>query len=180
MAIEHDDTDGFVIRKAAKGDLSALVEFLIKLTLHVAGEAPQALKKKERRKLMDFLASSLEDNDKLVAVAEAPGTGLVGMGYIYVWRSQSIWEHAGDVEFRSGIIDNIWVEPDFRKLGIFTAILGELIAFAESRGAYELILEYSVSNKEAEATWARLGFKPTGVRAAAFTQTVKEELSNRQ
>lgn len=128
---------------------------------------------------MDFLAVSLADEDKLIAVAEVPGTGLVGMGYIYVWCSQSIWEQAGDEDCKSGMIDNIWVEPAFRKLGVFTAMLKELIAFAERRGVHELVLEYSVSNKEADETWTKLGFKPTGVHAAAFTQTVKDELSKR-
>jgi len=69
------------------------------------------------------------------------------------------------------------VEPEFRKLGIFSSMLRELVAFAEEHGASELILEYAVSNKEAEATWSRLGFTTTGVRAAAFTTTVRDKLS---
>lgn len=42
------------------------------------------------------------------------------------------------------------------------------------------MLEYSATNKEAEATWTRLGFKTTGVRAEAFTTTVKEKLAKRR
>jgi len=55
-------------------------------------------------------------------------------------------------------------------------MLRELIAFAESHNVPELILEYSAANKEADATWKRLGFQVTGVRAAAFTPSVKEKL----
>jgi ribosomal protein S18 acetylase RimI-like enzyme len=99
------------------------------------------------------------------------------MGDISIWTSQGIWEQAHDIEYRSGIIDDIWVEPDFRSLGIFRALLRELVNFAELRGAQELILEYSASNKEANAAWTKLGFKTTGLRAAAFTHHVKEELA---
>jgi len=171
------EENGFIIRKARKADLPVLVDFMIKLAVHVAGGEPQTLKKAERKKLKDLLASALKDEHKLVVVAETPDDGLVGMGDIYIWRSQAIWEQLGDLEFRSGIIDDIWVEPEFRKLGIFRAMLRELVAFAEKHKVQELILEYSVANKEAEATWRKLGFKPTGVRAAAFTETVKKTLS---
>lgn len=175
-----DSLDGIIIRQARKRDLSVLVDFLAKLAMHVAGGAPQTLKKGERKKLRDLLASALVDEYKLVIVAEVPDTGLVGMGYIYVWRSQGIWEQLGDLEFKSGIIDDVWVEPEYRKLGVFRAMLGELVAFAEKHGAHELILEYALSNKKAEAVWKKLGFQPTGVRAAAFTSTVRQALSESQ
>ena len=177
MVKRQKAAEGVVIRKARKGDFPVLVEFLASLALHVAGGPPQTLKKKEQKRLREFLATALEDEDKLVLVAEIPDTGVVGMGYIYVWRSQGIWEQAGDQEFRTGVIDDIWIEPEYRKLGIFSRMLVELVAFAEERGARELVLEYSTSNIEAGATWTRLGFKTTGVRAAAFTQTVKEKLA---
>jgi ribosomal protein S18 acetylase RimI-like enzyme len=180
MAIKQGNTDKFVIRKAVEADLPMLVDFLGRLALHVAGGPHQSLKKKERNRLMNVLLSSLSDPNKLLIVAEAPDAGPVGMGYLYVWRDQGIWEQAGEVEFKSGFIDDVWVEPDFRNLGIFSAIIRELVAFAKSHGVHELILEYAVSNKEAEAAWTKLGFKPTGIRAAAFTQTVLESLSKRQ
>nr|WP_323806883.1 hypothetical protein [Marinobacter gelidimuriae] len=34
------------------------------------------------------------------------------MGYIYVWHSQGIWEQAEALVYRSGIIDDVWVEPE--------------------------------------------------------------------
>nr|WP_227662839.1 GNAT family N-acetyltransferase [Marinobacter daqiaonensis] len=157
-----------------------LVEFLAKLALHVAGAQPQSLKEDERDRLLAVLHSSLTAANKQLVVAEVPGAGLVAMGYIYVLHNQGIWEQTSHVEYRSGVIDDVWVEPDFRKLGIFRAILRRLVAFAESRGAYELILEYSASNKEAKAAWTRLGFKTIGVRAAAFTTSVQEVLADRQ
>lgn len=176
MMEEHGSTEGLIVRQAEPGDLPVLVEFLVKLTVHVEGGAPQKLKKKERSKLRELLSSALEEEDNLVVVAETSDAGPVGMGRIYIWRSQGIWEQASEQEFKTGIIDDVWVEPEFRKLGVFSAMLRELVTFAENCGAVELVLEYATSNREAEATWSRLGFTTTGVRAAAFTTTVKGEL----
>lgn len=181
MTVNKDSAAKFTIRKAVQDDLPVLVDFLAKLALHVAGEPPHTtLKKAERSRLMTVLRSSLSDPNKLLIVAEAGNARLVGMGYLYVWRNQGIWEQAEEVEFKSGIIDDVWVEPDFRKLGVFSAILRELVAFAESHDIDELILEYAVSNEEAAATWTKLGFKPTGIRAAAFTTVVQDALAKRR
>jgi len=173
------NTNHFTYRKAKVKDLPVLVDFLAKLALHVSGGTPQELKKREFNRLKNALKDTFADEDKLIVVADRLDSGLVGMGYIHVWRSSDIWEQAGEVEYRSGVIDDVWVEPDYRGMGIFTAILRDLVTFAEKRGAQELILEYSTSNKEAEAAWSKLGFKPTGVRAAAFTSHVNEALRKR-
>lgn len=179
MVIKKKAAKKFLIREAVEDDVPVLVEFLAKLALHVSGAPPQSLKEPERERLLGVLLSSLTDANKHIMVAEVPEAGLVGMGYIYISRDQGIWEQTSDVEFRSAFIDDVWVEPEFRKLGIFPDLLRSLVAFAESRGAYELVLEYSASNKEAKAAWTRLGFKTIGVRAAAFTTAVQEALNNR-
>lgn len=166
-----------MIREAAEADLPVLVEFLVRLALHVSGAPPQTLKEKEHRRLLAVLRSALDDDSKQLLVAEHPEAGLVGMGYVYVWRSQGIWEQAEPVELKSGVIDDVWVEPEFRSRGVFRALLRGLVAFAERHNAHELVLEYSASNKQAKAAWTRLGFKTTGVRAAAFTSTVKAALA---
>lgn len=166
----------FAIREAVEADLPVLVEFLVKLALHVAGGGPQTLRKKEHRRLTEVLRSALGDENKRLFVAESPEAGLVGMGYVYVWRSQGIWEQVEPVEYRSAVIDDVWVEPDFRSRGVFRALLKRLVGFAESRNAQELTLEYSATNKQARAVWTRMGFKTTGVCAAAYTSTVKAAL----
>ncbi|MFN2329268.1 MAG: N-acetyltransferase family protein [Chromatocurvus sp.] len=165
-----------MIRQARDADLPVLVEFLVKLALHVSGAEPQILKEKEHQRLLDVLSSALREDNKQLLVADHPKVGLVGMGYVYVWRSQGIWEQTEPVEFRSGMIDDVWVEPEFRSRGVFKALLIELVSFAESHNAHELILEYSATNKQAKAAWTKMGFKTTGVRAAAYTATVKAAL----
>lgn len=180
MASTGDNIEKLKIREARKADFPVLVDFLIKLALHVAKSPPQPLKKEARKRLQDNLAGALVDDDKLVVVADLPESGVVGMGDIRILRSHGIWEKDGEQEFKSALIDDCWVEPGYRHLGIFSALLGELIAFAESRDVHELTLEYAASNKEAEAMWKLLGFKTTGVHAAAFTTTVKEKLAQRR
>lgn len=169
--------NGFIIREAGEEDLPLMVGFLVKLALHVSGEEPQDLKESEHERLLNALSASLEDQNKHLVVADTTEAGLVGMGYIYVWSSQGIWARTEPTEFKAGMIDDVWVEPDFRNRGILKALLRDLVAFAESHNVSELILEYSASNEEAGAAWSKLGFRPTGIRAAAFTSTVKQALT---
>ncbi|MEQ8514460.1 MAG: GNAT family N-acetyltransferase, partial [Chromatocurvus sp.] len=125
----------FLIREAAEADLPMLVDFEVKLALHVSGAAPQTLKQKEHQRLMSVLRSALTDDSKQLFVAEHPDAGLVGMGFVYVWRSQGIWEQAEALELRSGVIDDVWVEPEFRSHGVFRALLRRLVEFAENHNA---------------------------------------------
>lgn len=180
MARQQDNTQPFTIRQAVEADLPVLVVFLAKLALHVAGEPPQELKTEEQDRLLTTLRASTADPNKLLLVAETVEAGLVGMGYIGVWHAQGIWEQAEEVVFKSAIIDDVWVEPDFRQMGIFSAILRELLAFAEKHAIEELILEYAVSNQEAATVWTGMGFEPTGVRAAANTSAVLDALNNKR
>ena len=167
----------FHIRDAAEADLHVLVDFLKKLALHVNGGPELELKESEYQRLLEALEAALASPDKRVVVAEHCTAGLIGMGDVTVWSSQSIWEQATVTEYRSAILDDIWVEPAFRKAGVFKALLKRLVEFADERGAHDLVLEYSSSNKEAISAWTRLGFVTTGIRAAAFTRNVKEALT---
>ena len=166
----------FLIREAIEADLPVLVEFMVKLALHVADAGPKTLKDGEYQRLMEALRSALDDESKRLFVATSPEAGLVGMGYVYVYRSKGIWEQTEPEEYRTGVIDDVWVEPEFRSHGIFRALLKQLVAFAESHNAHDLILEYSAANKQAKAVWTKMGFKTTGVHAAASTSAVKAAL----
>ncbi|WP_019895835.1 GNAT family N-acetyltransferase [Hydrogenovibrio halophilus] len=177
MTTKDTQIEKLTIRPARKADFPILVDFLAKLALHVADSPPLTLREEERKHLQDNLADALVNDDKLLIVAELSKSGVVGMGYIHILRSQGLWEQDGDQELQTAVIDDTWVEPAFRQQGIFGAILCKLISFAEDRGLQDLILEYAASNKEAKATWTRLGFETTGVRAAASTATVKKKLA---
>jgi ribosomal protein S18 acetylase RimI-like enzyme len=166
----------FTVREATQDDVPVMVEFLVALGLHVSGGQRQTLTREAEQRLQSFLSGYLDDRDKHLVVACSADGEVVGMGNIHIWHSPNLWEEAGDLDQKSGFIDDLWVEPACRKQGIMTLILKELVRFAESHGIEELILEYSLSNEEAAAVWERLGFKPTGVRAAAGIRSVREKL----
>ena len=168
----------YQIREAVEDDLTILVKFLAKLALHVSGAQPQNLKEDEHERLIAVLRSSITDDNKRLLVADVAGQGPVGMGYVYLFHSQGIWEQTSHQELKSGIIDDVWIEPEFRKMGIFQDLLRELVEFAHTRNASDLLVEYSASNKEAAAAWTRLGFNTVGVRAAAWTSSVQAALAD--
>ncbi|MEX2523603.1 MAG: GNAT family N-acetyltransferase [Gammaproteobacteria bacterium] len=167
----------FTVREAAEKDIPVLVDFLIEIGLHVSGAPRQTLSQQADERLRKFLRGYIHDNEKHIVVACTSRGRVVGMGNIQIWHSPNLWEEAEELDLKSAFIDDLWVEPDFREQGIMTLILDELIRFAEYHGIQELFLEYSLSNKEAAAVWERLGFNPTGVRAAAWTRNVREKLS---
>lgn len=167
----------FRIRKAGAGDIPVLIDFLIKLGLHVSGAKRQTLSRKAKMRLRDFLQEYIDDPGKHMVVACTGAGEIVGMGNIEIWHSPNLWEESREPEYKSGFLDDIWVEPAYRKQGVMAKILGELIDFAEKHHIEELVLEYAVSNKEAAGAWKRLGFTPTGVRASASTGEVRQKLS---
>lgn len=166
----------FTIREANRDDIPVLVGFLVDLGLHVSGAKRQTLTRAAEERLSHFLLDYIDDPHKLMLVACTRRKRVVGMGNIQIWHSPNLWEEAEDLDLRSGFIDDLWIEPKYRKRGIMARILDELIAFAEQRNIGELVLEYSLTNKEAAAAWEKLGFRPTGVRASAYTASVRKKL----
>lgn len=170
--------DKFIIREANEDDIPVLVGFLVNLGLHVSGAERKTLSRKAKKQLRDFLRDYLDDTEKLLVVACTPDNEVVGMGNIQVWHNPNLWEEAEDLNLKSGFIDDLWVEPAHRNQGILARMLNVLIDFAETHDIEELILEYAITNKEAAGVWQRLGFTPTGVRAAANTESVRQKLLN--
>ena len=126
--------------------------------------------------LHDLLKEYLDDDEKFMVVACTPDGEVVGMGNIQIWHDPNLWEGAEQMNMKSGFIDDLWVEPDYRKHGVMSRMLHVLIDFAETHDIDELILEYAITNKEAASVWQHLGFTPTGVRAVASRQTVQQKL----
>jgi ribosomal protein S18 acetylase RimI-like enzyme len=172
-------TSDFTVRNAVADDLPILLDFLIKLDAHVAGVAPGelALTSAGRRQIQDRLRSFIDEAGKRMVVACGPDGRPVGMGDIHVWHFADIWLNPERQGMRSGYIDDLWVEPEARGHGIARRISEALIEFAAEQKIDELILEYALHNKEAAAFWERLGFAPTGVRAAARIDEVRKRLS---
>lgn len=171
--------NGFDVRAAEPADVPKLVTFLINLDAHVAGVTPDALALTEEgeAQLRQRIESFIDEPGKHLVVAAGPGGELAGMGNIHIWHFADLWLNPERQGLRSGYIDDLWVEPEYRGSGVARYILEALLDFAAEEEIDELILEYALHNKEAERFWDRLGFKATGVRAAASLHDVRARLS---
>ncbi len=169
----------FTIREAEERDIPVLVDFMAKLALHVSGGEPKTLTVEARQRLEKFLKTYIDETEKCMVVSCTARGKVVGMGNIHIWHSPNLWEEAAGLDLKSAFIDDLWVEPEYRQRGLFAMMLDVLVSFAERHHIEELYLEYSVSNAEAESVWRKLGFNPTGIRAAAFTGVVREKLVKR-
>ncbi len=125
-------------------------------------------------RLDDLMSNSFS---KLLVADSGPGTKLLAMGDIALWHVDDMWKNPERIGVSYAVIDDLWVEPEARQFGISKAIVRDLVTFASENGINDLILEYATTNIEAEATWSRLGFKTTGVRAAAPVADVLNRLT---
>ena len=96
------------------------------------------------------IASELENPLSLWLVAEENGQvyGYVG--------SQTVLDESDMM--------NVAVDPGFRRQGIARALIEKLIAELSKMGSRCLRLEVRVSNENARALYARMGFRQLGLR----------------
>lgn len=78
-----------------------------------------------------------------------------------------IWLVSGE-----GQITNIAVHPDFRKKGIASGILEELILFAKDCG--QIFLEVRESNSAAIRLYEKYGFKNCGIRKNFYHSPIED------
>ncbi len=159
-----------------------MMGFLVKLDAHVAGVEPDVLRLNDEgeRQLTERLVNLIDNPFTRILVAEDAAGALVAMGDIQLWHQAEIWDNAERRGLSYALIDDLWVEPDARQSGIGRLIVSELVDFAAENGVHDLMLEYATTNAEAQATWTRLGFRTTGVRAAASVEDVRARLARRR
>ena len=103
----------------------------------------------------DFLSSLNEaNNDYLVAEEEGSIAGYCGY-----------WGIAGE-----GYIYNVAVKKEYRKKGIGTIMLKNLLEESKSRGIESFTLEVRSSNDAAIHLYESLGFERAGIRKDFYTR----------
>jgi [ribosomal protein S18]-alanine N-acetyltransferase len=103
--------------------------------------------------------------DLLVARLAGAGTPGPVAGYICVWVIQDELH-----------INNIAVDPRWRRRGIASALLAATLERGQCRGTRLAFLEVRASNVEAQSLYRRFGFAPTGIRRAYYTHPVEDAL----
>ncbi len=78
--------------------------------------------------------------------------------------------------FEEGHITNIAVDPAFRRLGIGSLLLDDLIAYAKAQGIQALTLEVRVSNAPAISLYESKGFIAEGRRKRYYSDNNEDAL----
>lgn len=99
----------------------------------------------------------LEDGTALVLVAEARPAGLAGL---VVARIYDTPESPTMVPRRRGHVESLVVAAGQRRRGLGRRLMDETAAWARAAGAVELVLTIWEGNADAEAFYARLGYRP--------------------
>ncbi|MBQ7124867.1 MAG: ribosomal protein S18-alanine N-acetyltransferase [Clostridia bacterium] len=76
----------------------------------------------------------------------------------------------------SADIMNIAVLPDYRKRGIGSALLSELISAAKEKGVLSLHLEVRQSNDEAKRLYEKFGFVVDGIRKSYYRRPTEDAI----
>jgi ribosomal protein S18 acetylase RimI-like enzyme len=161
-----------LIRRAVGSDVERLVELRLLLQQH-AEESSRSIwriteegKRLLKQKVVDDLAGS----GGLVLVAEMGGKII---GFVH---GEVI--HRTDYLPRSvGSILTAYVAREFRRRGVGARLIEELCVFFNSEGVEDVTLRYVIGNREAEAFWKKLGFKPVITSAKASLRELKSTLT---
>ena len=168
------DTKTVQIRPAQPSDVEALVAMRLRINEHMIARNADTWRMSEQQKRAQqavYLTDLANEEKRILVAAEGDGT-LVGMSVGSIRRHE---EMAPSV---SGRVDDVWVAPEFRQSGIARALLSGLVAFFKDNGVDDLVLNYAAGNTEAEATWAKLGFRPIVTIASAKVADVEGKLGS--
>ena len=107
---------------------------------------------------VESLIGELVRNDiAYYVVAEADG---VIVGYAGIW-----------VMFDEAHMTNIAVIPEYRRMGVATNIILNMMRYAARKGAERMTLEVREFNFKAQNLYASLGFKKVGIRRKYYSDT---------
>ena len=137
------------VRKANRDDLEALVGYQLAMASETEGQAL------DRGVLRDGIASMLSSQEKgFYMVAEAHGRVVGGLGVTYEWS-----------DWRNGIfwwIQSVYVDSQWRRKGVYTAMHSRVLEMARSRGdVCGIRLYVERTNHVAKKTYEYLGMAPS-------------------
>lgn len=165
--------DSFLIRPATDQDIDEIVRIRIKLREYEekCNRNLWRMSEKEIKGLPAKFKGYIEDeNSRLVVAEDADANRIIGLG---LGRVQF---HDSYIPGKSGKIDDIWVDEDYRRKGICKRIVKTLLEFFSDKGVEVICLNYVKGNSFAEIVWPNLGFKDSLIFAQADLNEVLERL----
>ena len=163
------------ISPAVPSDVERLVAMRLNINDHMIERNAETWRMSEQQKRTQkgvYLTDLANDQKRILVATDGDGA-LVGMSVGSIQRHEQIEPAA------SGRIDDVWVAPGFRQSGVARRLVYGLVTFFKDRGLEDLVLNYAAGNSEAEATWAKLGFRPTVTFASAKLADVERKVQPR-
>lgn len=158
------------IRKATPSDIDKLVQLRLLLQQHCEESNPMIWHMTEEGKtiLKQRVQNELSINNSHVLIAEMNGE-IIGSAHGEI-------THRTDYTPKTvGSISTVYVVREFRKRGVGALLVKQLCELFDAEGVEDVTLRYIIGNKEAEAFWRKLGFKPIITTA----KTSLKELENK-
>jgi ribosomal-protein-alanine N-acetyltransferase len=135
--------------------------------------------------------SSPEEIDEILAIEQASFTSPwtremylaelknEGVSFFYLARDKgrrvagfcSFWRMLDELH-----INNLAVVPEFRRLGVATALLGRVLDEAARFGIRRTMLEVRQSNVPARQLYQKFGFVVAGLRSKYYTNPIEDAL----
>lgn len=158
------------IRKATPSDIDKLVQLRLLLQQHCEESNPMIWHMTEEGKtiLKQRVQNELSINNSHVLIAEVNGE-IIGSAHGEITRRTDYTPKT------VGSISTVYVVREFRKRGVGALLVKQLCELFDAEGVEDVTLRYIIGNKEAEAFWRKLGFKPIITTA----KTSLKELENK-
>lgn len=160
------------IRAARFEDTGELARMRLALQQHMQASNPHllAMSRQAIANLAKQYCLHLENPMRRIIVAEDCTGTLIGMAMGTIADRDDLQPP------RCGRIDDVWVEPRWRRQGLAKQLIGNVLAFFESNDVATLVLDYCVGNIDAECTWNALGFEPILTVAVAKPYELRRRL----
>lgn len=139
-------------RRANEGDLESIIDLFLALE-HEAGDPLTAEQVPAfTAALRRYLAAALPTGECVVWVATA-AEAVVGCAALIIYRAIPA---PGNLDGQWGYVTRVYTSPTWRRHGIATALVRQLLAFAHDTGIRRVMLTATEAGKNA---YERLGFR---------------------
>ena len=144
------------IRSAGPDDADVLAVLNEDVQLLHAAHKPELFRQPQRATVAEWFRAGLTNGAQTVWIAEADGAAVGYAAVVVRARPESPFTAATTVYE----IDQLGVDPRFRRRGIAASLVRHVLETARAAGMREVTLRSWAFNKAAQEAFRRLGFTP--------------------